>query len=148
MEFVFKDANTVLVDGQNAGDIVSVIANYPGEKAKILKAFKDFRKVERDEIDSTKKALQDEKDARKTDAENNKTDKVNSIQKVRELHLAELEAMKLEIEAAKKQRDELIEQFGGHEVVKKMKQEARQAEKAKRLAELEDEKKRLEEEGV
>jgi flagellar biosynthesis GTPase FlhF len=49
---VFTDANSVIVDGQNAGNIVSVLSNYPLRKAEILKAFADFRTQEKSANDA------------------------------------------------------------------------------------------------
>ena len=72
MAIIFKDSNSVEVDGINAGDIVSVLSNYPTRKLEILNAFQAFRQVETDThtaaiaklTEDHTKALNDKDDAK------------------------------------------------------------------------------------
>jgi len=125
MAIVFKDADSVEVDGSNAGDIVSVIANYPTRKNEILKAFKDFRKSEKDEANS--KVAAAETTAAAKDAERE----------------AALEAKEREHEADRAELENslasILTELGNEPAVKARIREAR-------LARIRAEKKRLEEE--
>ena len=88
MAIIFKDSNSVEVDGINAGDIVSVLSNYSTRKAEILKAFQDFRKVETDThsaaitklTEDHAKALKDKDDAKQAALEAKQIETTQAIE--------------------------------------------------------------------
>lgn len=143
MAIIFRDANTVEVDGVNAGDIVSVIANYPTRKAEILKAFRNCRDSEQGELQAAKASEASEKATHETAvakftgdlAEQRKQDKAEADQQVADA----LRPVFAVAQKAIQERDELIIEFGGHEVVQAMKEQAMIEAKIKRKAELQAE---------